>query len=81
MARTETIGDRLRTAKGKTGVEKLAGRSGVTARAIWLILGGQKAGPQPDTIRRLAAACGVRPGWLAYGDGEMTSNNNDTERT
>ena len=81
MARTETIGDRLRTAKGKTGVEKLAERSGVTARAIWLILRGQKAGPQPDTIRRLASACRVRPGWLAYGDGEMSVTSNEEDRT
>lgn len=70
-----TVGDRLDQAMLKAGVRsqaKLSRLSGVPQATISRILSNQGVkGPETETTRRLAAACGVSFSWLidGFGDG------------
>ncbi len=66
-----TIGERLRRARERRvwSQADLAREAGVTKLAILRIENGQ-AQPRPSTLRALAAALGVEPAWLRYGEQE-----------
>jgi DNA-binding phage protein len=55
-------------ARGR-GIEKLATISGLKRSTPWRAL--RQTRPTISTCERLAEALGVRPAWLAFGDGEM----------
>lgn len=63
--------DRLKVARGTKGVVEVAEAAGVDRTTLWrLEHDGPKGGPDLATVERLAQACGVSPGWLAFGEGE-----------
>lgn len=63
------IGDRVRLVRlqRRMTVDALAARAGVTPRTIYG-LDDRKAGPDLDTVERIARALEVEPGWLAWGE-------------
>ena len=69
----EAIGDRLRYARRRVGRSQadLAAASGVGVATIRRVELGQVE-PRPSTVRKLAAALGVRVEWLSVGDGPVT---------
>lgn len=62
--------DRIEAARAARGVSihRLAAASGLSRSGLRKVRSPGKAGPTIDTIRRLANALGVSPGWLAFGD-------------
>ena len=69
----DAFGDRLRYARRRVGRSQadLAAESGVGVATIRRAELGQVA-PRPSTVRRLAAALGVRVAWLSVGEGSVT---------
>ena len=69
----EAFEDRLRYARRRVGRSQadLAAASGVGVATIRRAELGQVA-PRPSTVRRLAAALGVRVEWLSVGEGPVT---------
>lgn len=69
-----TIGDRLDQAMKDAKIpsqSELARRSGVPQATISRILKGSgKKGPETETLKKLAVACGVSFEWLVEGGGE-----------
>ena len=66
----ETIGTRLRQARERRVLtqEDLSQLAGVTEATISR-MENDKSGPtRPSTVRKLAEALGVAPGWLLFGD-------------
>jgi transcriptional regulator with XRE-family HTH domain len=66
---TQTIGDRIRRARGETSQSELAERAGTTQARISLLESGLLLDPRIGTARRLAEALGVDLGWLLTGRG------------
>jgi transcriptional regulator with XRE-family HTH domain len=66
----QALGTRLQqTRKRKVlSQEELAAAAGVPVVTISRIENGHAANPRPSTVRKLAAALGVEPGWLLFGD-------------
>lgn len=66
----ETLGERLRHARLRRSLSQteLAERSGVSPITIARIESGVRKEPHPRTIRKLAAALGVDPAWLLFGE-------------
>lgn len=66
----EQLGARLFAVRkaARLGMLALAKRSGVSSATINHIEKGRQL-PAVDTVERLARALGIRPCWLAFGDG------------
>jgi transcriptional regulator with XRE-family HTH domain len=66
-----TLATRLRAAMGHAGItqQELSRRSGVKQPVISRILAGRQE--RCSDVVKLAIACGVRPEWLAEGQGPM----------
>ena len=66
------FGERLRRARARSGLGQrdLAASAGVGLATIARLELGQTR-PRPGTVRRLAAALGVRVPWLAVGEEPM----------
>lgn len=66
------VARRLKAQREERGLSQreLGERSGVSHRTIGLIEMNRGGAAGIDTIEALARALGVRPAWLAYGDGE-----------
>ena len=66
------FGERLRRARGRVGLAQrdLAASAGVAVATIARLELG-RAQPRPITVRRLAAALGVRVPWLTVGEEPM----------
>jgi transcriptional regulator with XRE-family HTH domain len=63
-----TLPDRIRAAAGRRSLAEVARIARLPRATVHrLTQDGQKRGPSLDTIRQLAEALGVDPGWLAYG--------------
>jgi len=70
-----TVGARVRSARNRRvwTQEDLARESGVPVVTISRIENDRHEGqPRPSTVRQLAAALGVEPAWLLFGDEEET---------
>ncbi len=67
-----TIGQRLRSARLRRVLnqEDLANRSGVPVVTISRIENDHHEMPRSGTVRKLALALAVSPGWLLFGEGE-----------
>lgn len=73
-----TLRERLRAAKDARAGQRWADvrkEAGLSERGLERLLSDAdpergKRGPGLDTVERLARAVGVRPGWLAFGEGE-----------
>ena len=67
-----TIGQRLRTARLRQALsqEELATTSGVPVVTISRIENDHYGLPRPSTVRKLATALSVAPGWLLFGEGD-----------
>lgn len=67
-----TIGQRLRSARLRQALnqEDLAAQSGVPVVTISRIENDHYDMPRPATVRKLATALTVSPGWLLFGEGE-----------
>jgi len=67
---TATIGGRLRRARLSRGLtqDELAELSGVPVVTISRIENNRYGTPRPPTVRKLATALGVTPGWLLFGE-------------
>jgi transcriptional regulator with XRE-family HTH domain len=67
----QTIGQRLRRARLRAALtqEQLAAKSGVPNVTISRIENDRYGPPRPRTVRRLADALGINPGWLLFGEG------------
>jgi len=68
----KTLGERLRYTRLRRSLSQaeLGQRSGVSPITIARIESGARKEPHPRTIRKLAAALDVDPGWLLFGEGE-----------
>ena len=68
----KTLGERLRYMRLRRSLSQaeLERLSGVSAVTIARIESGARKEPHPRTIRKLAAALDVDPGWLLFGEGE-----------
>ena len=67
----DTIGRRVRHLRERRAWSQrdLAARAGVTLLTVFRVEHDQFAHrPRPSTIRKLAEALGVDPGWLLFGD-------------
>ena len=66
----ETIGTRLRQARERRVLtqEDLSQLAGVTEATISRMENGKSGPTRPSTVRKLAEALGVEPGWLLFGD-------------
>ena len=66
----DTVATRLRYARQRRAMTQaaLSAATGVTEAAISKIENGASLRPQMGTMRKLAAALGVEPGWLLTGD-------------
>ncbi len=66
------IGARLRSARLRLALsqEDLATRSGVPVVTISRAENDRFEMPRPSTVRKLAQALDVAPGWLLFGEGE-----------
>jgi len=64
------FGKRLRAARQAQGLtqEALARRSDVSINTIAKLESGKVHQPLPETARKLAAALGVDPAWLLFGE-------------
>lgn len=76
----ETIGPRLRATRRAKGVSQdaLAEKTGVAVTTIIRIEQG-KAKPKLETVWKFAEALGVDPKHLAYGDGDESGSDQETE--
>ena len=65
-----TVGGRLRQARERRVMsqEDLARAADVTEATISRIENDRYGPPRPSTIRKLAAALDVEPGWLLFGE-------------
>ncbi len=72
------LGERLRRARERLGLSQrdLAAAAGVGAATVTRLELGQTH-PRPVTVRRLAAALGVRVPWLAVGEEPMLEEAGD----
>lgn len=69
-AGTETLGQRLATARAKAGLSKAAtARAAGVARALVLYIEEGTTVPGVAVAEQLADALDVSPAWLAYGEG------------
>lgn len=66
----ETLGARLKRARqyAVLSQEELAAASGVSVVTISRLENDQQEAPRPSTIRKLAKALDVAPGWLLFGN-------------
>lgn len=63
---------RLRQAKGELSLEGIARAAKVDRSTIFRLASGRfKAAPDTATLWEIAKACGVRGGWLAFGEEPM----------
>ncbi len=71
---TETFGERLRRLREARGLRKtvLARRVGLTEAAIRQLESGRTSDARLADGVRIAAALGVEPGYLAFGEGDPT---------
>jgi transcriptional regulator with XRE-family HTH domain len=69
-AYVQTMGDRLEQARKRRVMsqEELATAAGVPVVTISRIENGHTEAPRPSTTRKLAAALGVEPAWLVFGE-------------
>ncbi len=67
-----TVGQRLRSARLRRVLnqEELAAQSGVPVVTISRIENDHREMPRSGTVRKLATALAVSPGWLLFGEGE-----------
>jgi transcriptional regulator with XRE-family HTH domain len=64
------MGERLKQARDRLVLtqKELADRAGVEVMVVSRIERGAVTKPYPSTVRKLAAALGVSPAWLRFGD-------------
>lgn len=67
----EAMARRLRAARDEAGltVRELAERADISHQTVVTYEAGGGGVAKLDTIKAIADVLGVRPGWLAYGDG------------
>lgn len=65
-----TVGDRLKLARQNQALSQddLAAKSGVPKVTISRIENDRYGPPRPGTVRKLAEALNLNPGWLRYGE-------------
>ncbi len=65
-----TVGERLKRARLRAAMtqDELTAASGIPKATISRIENGLNAEPRVSTIRKLAAALSVDPGWILVGD-------------
>ena len=68
----DTLGHRLREARQRAVMTQaeLAAAAGVGLNTVNRLENDAIDNPRPGTVRRLAAALGVDPAWLLFGDDE-----------
>ena len=67
----DAVAARLRLAMRGRSQYRIVRTSGVAARIVGRCLRGEcKQGPTLETLVKLAHACEVSPGWLAFGVGD-----------
>lgn len=64
-----TVAGRLREAMGSRSVKSVAKAAGVQPFTLRQLREGRKRGGTVETLRAVAEALGVSPGWLAFGEG------------
>jgi transcriptional regulator with XRE-family HTH domain len=69
----DSIGTRLQAARRARGLtqEALARQAGVSLHTVVKLESGRIRQPLPETARKLAAALGVDPAWLLFGEGTL----------
>ena len=75
MSRPRDLSARLKTAIGSRSVRQVARDAGLDRQTLRRLLNADRhidgrgtRGPSTDTVRALAEATGVSPGWLAFGE-------------
>lgn len=69
-----TFEERLRFAIGKRPVDRVAREAGVDRQTLRRMLNGKaKLRSYIDTVERIARACKVPAGWLAFGETTTTT--------
>ena len=67
----EAFQKRLQQAIAERPVDVVAQKAGIDRRTLRRGLrGNQKIGMRVDVIEAIAHACGVSPGWLAFGESD-----------